>query len=270
MKEDKMRYYSHSCLSCFEQCPYRYKLAYIDRVQIDRGQSVACLRGGAAHFAVEMIYQERVAGRTPTLNDLLDATRRWWSENLDDSIIIPEGSGSSEDYLNEALDCVRTYYHQHYPFDGEETLAIEKKIFAPLDDRYGVMGYIDRVVRKDGSVEVHDFKTSSKVGRHETIFENRQLAFYAMGVMHEMRNTDPVALVWHYLPSGRSVRRIHSRGEYEMLKDSVLTLINTLGKFTSFSRRRTPLCNWCDFVRICQPFGVPKLVSEESLCHART
>lgn len=253
MKGTNMRWYSHSGLSAFEQCPYRYKLRYIDRVEIDKGESIACFRGSAAHFGVEMIYGEIMARRMPDLASLLDATRKWWAEHYHERIILPEGEGTPESYLDEALKCVRTYYERHYPFDADETMAMERKVFAPMNSHYGILGYIDRLVRRDRTIEVHDFKTSSRPGRHQSIFENRQLALYAMGVMHEMPKLPPVKLVWHYLPRGEARTAVHNGGEYEMLRLNVLNLITTIESCTGFAKRVTPLCNWCDYVAVCKP-----------------
>jgi putative RecB family exonuclease len=253
MKGNNMRWYSHSGLSAFEQCPHRYRLRYIDRVEVDVGESIACLRGSAAHFGVEMLYQELLAGRMPDLDVLLDATRKWWAEHYHDKVILPDGAGTPESYLEEALQCVRTYYDGHYPFDADETLAMEKKVFAPMNSRYGILGYIDRLVQRDGKIEVHDFKTSSRPGRHQSIFENRQLALYAMGVMHERPQTPPVKLVWHYLPKGESRTAVHNAGEYEMLRLNVLNLITAIESCTGFAKRVTPLCNWCDYIEVCKP-----------------
>jgi hypothetical protein len=35
-----MKLYSHSRLSCYEQCPYKFKLKYLDKVETDVEQSV--------------------------------------------------------------------------------------------------------------------------------------------------------------------------------------------------------------------------------------
>jgi len=37
--------YSHSRVSCFENCPYQYKLKYVDRVKVDVVTTVEAFMG---------------------------------------------------------------------------------------------------------------------------------------------------------------------------------------------------------------------------------
>ena len=41
--------YSYSHLSCFEQCPYKYKLNYIDIVETEVAESIEAYLGNWVH-----------------------------------------------------------------------------------------------------------------------------------------------------------------------------------------------------------------------------
>ena len=66
--------------------------------------------------------------------------------------------------------CLGNYYHAHYPFDRDETLALEERVHFELPSgagRYAVQGFVDRIARtRDGAIEIQDYKTSARVPRH--------------------------------------------------------------------------------------------------------
>ena len=246
-----MRYYSHSGLSAFEQCPYRYKLAYVDRVKTGE-ESIACLRGSAAHFGIEWIYEQMLGGTTPTLGQALDVTRHWWRDQMHDGLLNPSEDMTPDDYLAQAEACIRNYYARYEPFDQDKTLAIEKRIKVGLDPRHGIVGYADRVVRRNGHYEIHDYKTGARKGRHKDIFDNRQLALYAMGIRAEYPDAATIKLVWHYVQIDAVHEAAHSADEYEKLRQATLRLIEKIETARTFPRRSGWLCKWCDYATICR------------------
>jgi putative RecB family exonuclease len=50
-----MTVYSHSRLSCFEQCPQKFKLQYIDKVETDVEESVEAFLGSRTHETLEKL-----------------------------------------------------------------------------------------------------------------------------------------------------------------------------------------------------------------------
>lgn len=245
-----MEFYSPSRLSAFEQCPHRYKLIYVDHVE-EGAVSVACLRGSAAHFGIERIYEMLREGETPTLAGILEATRQWWREQLAEAETVGGGDRSDDEYLAEAEQSIRNYFTQHHPFDADETVAIELRIEAELDPEHGVMGYVDRLARRAGRFEVHDYKTGRRKGDHADIFDNRQLALYAMGVANGSCAPSDVRLVWHYVQIGKTHEAMHSAEEYASLRRETLSLIARIEKERRFPRQRSWVCRWCNFQEVC-------------------
>jgi putative RecB family exonuclease len=257
----RVKYYSHSSLSAYEQCPHRYKLAYVDRLP-RRKESIAYLKGAAAHYALESIYQEVLAGRLPLLDDLLLAMRKWWDARLREGYLLPAGGGKPEDYLLGAEMSVRNYYARHYPFDEDETVALERKVTANLDASFGIVGYIDRLVRRNGQYEIHDFKTSTRVARHGSVFSDRQLGLYALGLGREIPEARSVRLVWHYVFLDEVRSSQYSEAELNQLQDGVLKLIERIESDRDYPKSVSALCNWCDFCDVCQPNGDGHSVKE--------
>jgi len=53
--------YSHSKLSCYEQCPQKYKLQYIDKVETEIEESVEAFMGVRVHETLEKLYRDLMA-----------------------------------------------------------------------------------------------------------------------------------------------------------------------------------------------------------------
>jgi putative RecB family exonuclease len=53
-----MSVYSHSRLSCYEQCPQKYKLKYLDKVKTEVEQSIEAFLGSRVHETLEKLYQD--------------------------------------------------------------------------------------------------------------------------------------------------------------------------------------------------------------------
>ena len=50
-----MTVYSHSRLSCFEQCPHKFKLQYIDKVETEVEESIEAYLGLRVHETLEKL-----------------------------------------------------------------------------------------------------------------------------------------------------------------------------------------------------------------------
>ena len=51
-----MTIYSHSRLSTFEQCPFKFKLKYIDKLKPDIEKTIESHLGSAVHETLEWVY----------------------------------------------------------------------------------------------------------------------------------------------------------------------------------------------------------------------
>ena len=83
-----MPIYSHSRLSCFEQCPQKFKLKYIDKVETEVEQSIEAFLGVRTHETLEKLYRDLQYQKENTLEDLLSYLHDEWKKNWNDSIVI--------------------------------------------------------------------------------------------------------------------------------------------------------------------------------------
>lgn len=246
--------YSHSGLSSFEKCPRQYWFRYVRKLEVDT-ESVEAFLGKRVHEILERLYQFVATGRLPRLAQVLERFVATWNERLDPARVrIVRSDVGYEFYRDTGLRCLSGYYRRRYPFDEEETLGLEEMVHFSLDEdgRYRMRGVIDRIARaRDGTLEIHDFKTGRRVPSQERLDQDRQLALYQIGLSRRYGEAAPVRLVWHYLAAG--VVRTSSRTPeaLQALREQTIRLIDRVEAEHEFEPRPSALCAWCEFREIC-------------------
>jgi putative RecB family exonuclease len=245
--------YSHSQLSTYETCPHQYKLAYIDKIEVET-EGIEAFMGSRVHDALEKLYRDLRVTRLNTLEEILGCYGQSWEKNWNEMVQIVRKDYSAEDYRRLGERCIADYYKRYYPFDQGKTLGLEEYISFPLEEEkdYWIRGYIDRVTLLDDSVlEIHDYKTSSRLPTQEDVNSDRQLAFYQMGVAEKWQGVQEVRLIWHYLTFDAEIRSSRTPDELRQLCQATLDLIRTIEADRQFLSKEGPLCNWCDYQGFC-------------------
>ena len=83
-----MTTYSHSRISTYENCPYQYKLHYIDKVEVDTSTTIECFMGDIVHQTLEFLYKNKKFKKRVAKNILIKFYRDLWSKNYSDDILI--------------------------------------------------------------------------------------------------------------------------------------------------------------------------------------
>lgn len=245
-----MPVYSHSRLSCFEDCPLKYKLKYIDRIE-KAEESVESFLGKRVHDVLEKLYGDLKFQKIHSLKTLLAYYNSLWKKNWNPNIVIVKKEYAEEDYRKTGEICIINYYNTYQPFDQDNTLATEKLIMIDLDENYRLRGYIDRLSTKDGSYEIHDYKTSSNLPFQEYIDTDRQLALYSIAVKKGFKDAEKIKLIWHYLTFNKEIISIRTDKQLEDLKKETVKLIKKIEATKEFNPNVTKLCDYCEFRDIC-------------------
>jgi putative RecB family exonuclease len=251
--------YSHSKLSTFENCPRQYEYRYVLKVKCDR-EGIEAFTGKRVHEILERLYHHVGRhGRPPSLRQVLERFYKDWQLRWSDSIEIVRDDLTAEDYSERGRRCLENYYRAHYPFDREETVALECKIDLKLDSdgRYRARGIIDRLVRTaPGCYEVHDYKTGASLPPRARLESDRQLALYQIGVEQRYDDAESVDLVWHYLLFNKTLRSRRTPDQLQCLREETIGLIDTIQSASTYPSRPGPLCRWCDYKDICPDAAV--------------
>jgi len=249
--------YSHSRLSSFENCRKQFEFRYILKIPSE-SESIEAFVGKRVHEILERLYLFVGRGQIPGVEKVVDRYQKLWEETYDGERvrIVREGTPLSF-YRQLGEQCLRGYYARHYPFDEDETLGIEKRVIFPLDDAgtYRMQGIIDRISRaRDGTIEIHDYKTGARVPSQKMLDQDRQLALYQIGLAGEYGDDVPFRLVWHYVAKNQTRTSTRTPDELAALRSSTIERIEEIQQTTDFPPRKIALCNWCEYKSRCPLF----------------
>lgn len=249
--------YSHSRLSAFENCPRKFAFRYIEKPPIEEGQSIEAFMGSAVHDILEALYKAVQMERTPRWEEIRDLYEDYWEKNHNDGILIVRKEFTAQDYRNVGRRCLQDYFVKHYPFRDSRILGLEERITVDLDGsgQYRLQGFIDRLAeRDDGTIEIHDYKTSRRLPSQERVDSERQLALYQLGIEKRWDKVRSVRLIWHYLCFRRAMTSVRTRESLETLKTDTMRVIDDVEHAMvkeEFPARESALCDWCDYQPIC-------------------
>ena len=254
-----MTIYSHSRLSTFEQCPFKFKLRYIDEVIPEVESTIEAHLGGAVHDTLEWMYIKVVKENiVPSIDDVVTKYTEFWQESYKDEIKIVRNNLTAKDYFNKGIKFLIDYYLKHQPFD-DGTLELEKRIVVNLDPegKYKIQGFIDRLVHNEetGHFEIHDYKTANRLPTQEKMDQDRQLALYSIGVKDLYGEDKQIKLTWHYLAHNTKIISKRTDEQLEQLKQDIINLIKEIETTTHFPAEKSILCNWCEYKSMCPVWG---------------
>ncbi len=244
--------YSYSAISSFQNCPLKFKYAYIDKIEPLR-RNIEAFMGNRVHEALEKLYRDKLYEKVCSLEELLNFYNENWKKKIDSQIFITK-EYNMENYRKMGERYLIDYYNTYKPFDEGKIIALEKKIFFPLNEKYWIAGIIDRIVEKDGIYEVHDYKTSLYLPTKKEIENDCQLSLYALALDY-LYGVKEVELVWHFLAFNKEIR-IKKRS-YEKTRKEIIGEIEKIEKAIKnkeFPAKESSLCPYCEYQPICPLF----------------
>ena len=250
------RPFSHSSLSTYEQCPARFKFAYLDGITKPY-EGIESYVGRRVHEALEFLYKEVTSGQLPLFDAVAEFYSDCWEKKFHNGVKVIKKRFSVGHYFSMGRDCLRRYYLKHKPFN-EPIKETEYSIVFKLDenDDFKIKGILDRLDKLgDGRWEIHDYKTSRRAMSQTDADNNRQLALYQIGLQKKLGEVQSMALVWHFLQQGEEVRSERTPTQLENLKKDIRKQVSEIREFSSnggpFRPVETPLCNWCFYWEEC-------------------
>ncbi|MFA4946791.1 MAG: PD-(D/E)XK nuclease family protein [Candidatus Micrarchaeia archaeon] len=248
--------YSHSRLSCFENCPLHFDYHYVKKIKVEpEFESIEAFTGSRVHEALEWLYKNAQMKKELPLEDLLAEFNNSWRREWREEIKTVKKGFEPKDYQNLGEKCLVDYYARYAPFDTEKTLGLEQRILVDLGDGYKLQGYIDRLAETTpGHYEIHDYKTGMRVPEPSDFEKNKQLAFYHIGVEQAWPDATSVELVWHYLAFDKEIRSKREPEHLDALKKQTIELIHDIERATAtdkFPAKRGALCDWCEYKNLC-------------------
>ncbi|HDN50294.1 MAG TPA: PD-(D/E)XK nuclease family protein [Thermoplasmatales archaeon] len=244
--------YSYSAISSFENCPLQFKLAYIDRVTPLR-KNIEGFLGIRVHETLEKLYRDKLYEKHNSLEELLSFYNERWEREMCSTIFVTKDY-DVENYRKMGERYITDYYERYKPFDEGKTIALEKKVFFPLNETHWIAGVIDRITEVNDTYEVHDYKTSLYFPTKKDVENDCQLSLYALALdyLYGVKN---IELVWHFLAFDREIRL--RKESYESAREELLKKIETIEKakaHNEFPPKESSLCPYCSYQPICPLF----------------
>jgi len=258
--------FSHSRLSSFENCRKQFEFRYIQKIPSET-ESIEAFVGKRVHEILERLYLFVGRGQIPSVEKVVDRYQKLWEDSYDaDRVRIVREATPLAYYRKLGESCIRGYYVRHYPFDDGETLDIEKRVIFALDQAgdYKMQGIIDRISRaRDGSIEIHDYKTGARVPSQRVLDQDRQLALYQIGLTSRFGEDQRFRLVWHYVAKNRTHSSTRTPEALRALRDSTIARIDEIRSTTVFAPKKIALCAWCEYKSRCPLFATEEVAAEE-------
>ena len=252
-------FYSHSRLSCYENCPFQYKLRYVDRAQAPLGTTIEAFVGSRVHDALEWLYRLAHDGRVATKEALVHKYQELWDAKWKDDIRVIKQELAVEHYRSNGQRWVERYWDHYEPFDQGITSDLECKVYIDLPGGGKVMGYIDRL-EKVGNKHfvIHDYKTSGKLPTSYETENDRQLALYMLGIKQRYPDLEKIDLVWHFVRFDEDVQSQRTDEQLQQMAEQTTRLIETIDAAVASGNlptKTSPLCDWCEFRPLCPEFA---------------
>ncbi len=264
-----MATYSHSKVSTFENCPYHYKLKYIDKIKVDVPTTIEAFMGDIVHRTLEKLYKDKKFKKRVSKSTLLKFYKDTWDKEYSGDILIVKKDLKAENYKKMGIKFIEDYYDRMKPFDQLTILGLETqdKMTLSNGDQWHIR--IDKLAcDSKGNYYVCDYKTNARMKNQEEADSDRQLALYSIWVKDKFKDAKSVKLVWHMLAFNKDAVSERTDKQLKKLQEEVINLINQIKKAekeNNFPRKVTALCDYCVYKSICPSFKHQLEVEEKPL-----
>jgi len=255
----KMKYnhLSYSQINTFINCPHKYKLMYIDKIQ-SNSDSIEAYMGKIVHETLEWVYNKR--NNYYVWDIIEDKYKKIWNDNWHSNIYIaPIRRKYDKDYfMNLGLECLRNYYRNNSgPNISTEDLIGNEIMIDTKIDKYIFKGIIDRLDENEEYIEIHDYKTG-KPNTERIMRKDMQLIIYLLAIREQYPNKK-IALNWHFLKKKNKkeqhIRIVFDEDDILLIKEKILSHANDIKlarKNNNFPPNESFLCNWCYLWSNCE------------------
>lgn len=250
--------FSPSTVKMYQQCPLKFRYYAIDK--IPSKPSIAKEKGTLVHAVLEKLFDSAPQARTyQQATIILEETwQNMIADNKELSLLLFNRDQQAEtEFLTAAKELLANYFRLEYPMNLE-AYATEMYLRTDTESGLNIHGFADRVEKNaTGMVRIVDYKTGKSPKPQYQREYRFQMIFYAL-MWWRMYQEIPALLQLLFLADARSLSYhprledlFHLQTEIEQTWKSVEYALCK----KNFTPRKNPLCNWCDYQKICPLFG---------------
>lgn len=255
-----MEKFSYSKISVFEQCPFKYKLVYVDGHYINQ-PSIATDFGTLIHFLEETMANTLKEGKQINYNTIiemlytgaLDSEGKYvkgvnhLKEEYPDDFITPDKNGKTyadkvETYIDSGMCRLEDYLASN---PNLEIVAAEQP-FTLVHNGYVFSGKIDRIFRDrtTGDYIVEDIKTYSAPLEKDQLTTPLQFVIYTKALENMFEDFNITCA--YDLPLCNVKQTAGTKGFVERGFSKIDKLLEAIAS-RKFDPKPCPLCHWCVF-----------------------
>lgn len=235
---------SYSRVDTYKNCPFLYKLRYLDKLETKPSQDPTDARylGTAVHSGIEKRSIEEGINSYKSNYSI-------WNVNNEVEVL------KLETVLPAAINEIPEGEYEHKLLVGD------------------FIGYIDLLVKVDeGIYDLYDFKYSNNASNYKKSGQVHVYKyFYEKSTGNKIRNMYYALIPKCTVTLSGKISEKELRESIETFRDKHITFIpieydpqqvsfffarkTLMEKATTFEKNRTRLCNWCEYQRYCETNG---------------
>ena len=237
--------FSYSRLNCFANCPYQYKLRYLDKLRTIPEQNAdnALYLGLGVHKGIECGLEEGIAEYKSHYNVLTDAHINWIMQ-LEYQIprvidLLPEGGEHELEVKTDEFVGYIDYVHGDTLYDFKFSNNVDNYIKSP---QLSIYKYYLEKVRPDIKINHLKYVFIPKVNIRQ------KLKAKPPETIQEFRNR-----LRDYL-EGTEIKFVEVDFD-ETMVTQFQEACQRLKTVENFPKNHTKLCNWCSYQKYCESDG---------------
>jgi DNA helicase II / ATP-dependent DNA helicase PcrA len=249
--------FSFSQVEAFSKCPLQYKFGFILKIPVADKPSMtfgrvmhSTLRDFTLPFLGEGTIQPGLFGSLLDTKakapDMAEFNRILDSHWIDDGY---PSKASRDSYRLKARNIIKIFREKGEERGWPAIMYLEKS-FAVKIGGHIFKGAIDRIDRMpDGTVRIVDYKTGNP--KEKLLFDDkRQLLLYQVAV-EEVFGHKVSELAYYYLENGVELSFVAKDKDIDKVKETLAAAADEIRQ-CRFVPKPSPLCQYCDFNRICE------------------
>lgn len=246
MTNDK-RLFSNTSIKTYHFCPQKYKLQFVNKYQGNKNLQ-------NKYFSFDSTLHSVMA----KLNSLNHKKLELITDNYITSLIEKSWVHTGYENANEELKYKRKAfsiikYYLCSPKDiGSETLVINKVLRTKFSKDVTLSAKVDKVYkRKDGKVEIIDYKSGSIIDRNISFKRNIQIALYLLATNGELE-IFPHYISFYYLRYNEIITYRVDKSSIKTAKMFIKSYLNFISTDTTYNCNPSPYCNsFCVYYDNC-------------------
>jgi len=251
-----MNRFSYSALENFHTCPQQFKFAKIDKVEIPKRVSADAYLGAAVHRGISVLYRHGADGILYPLDKLLEAYDHEWEKPKKEHLVSGSEHYTIDDYVRLGREMLKRYYEKYQPFNEGTLLGSEMRLNFELPGTpFKFAAILDLLLKKkDGTVEIRDFKTGQKIPSVKDRGFYYQMGMYRLALKVLYPQFEEVELTQYFLRKNEIVSHKMTAEELDQVaeefRNAVLEIKNAI-RLNDFPTKEGNHCRYCEYFQIC-------------------